>query len=72
MSESDVDIVAIKIIELLKKAGRPLTTRQIEEEINKLGLKCPDTPARYLNQLRLKGVIKGELSVGEKSWIWFI
>ncbi|WEU40919.1 MAG: winged helix-turn-helix domain-containing protein [Candidatus Odinarchaeum yellowstonii] len=71
MNESG-DIIVNKIIELLKKAGRPLTTKQIENEINKLGLKCPDTPARYLNQLRLKGVIKGELSLREKSWIWFI
>ncbi|MEM2907425.1 MAG: hypothetical protein QW739_05075 [Candidatus Odinarchaeota archaeon] len=72
MGESGDDLIIMKIIELLKNAGRPLTTTQIEAEINRMGLKCPDSPARYLNQLRLKGVIKGELSIAEKSWVWFL
>ncbi|MEM2109089.1 MAG: hypothetical protein QW327_01170 [Candidatus Odinarchaeota archaeon] len=72
MGESGDDLIIMKIIELLKNAGRPLTTTQIEAEINRMGLKCPDSPARYLNQLRLKGVIKGELSIAAKSWVWFL
>lgn len=72
MNESGDDLIIMKIIELLKNADRPLTTTQIEAEINRMGLKCPDSPARYLNQLRLKGVIKGRLSIAEKSWVWFL
>jgi len=72
LNESGDDLIIMKIIELLKNADRPLTTTQIEAEINRMGLKCPDSPARYLNQLRLKGVIKGRLSIAEKSWVWFL
>lgn len=66
------DAVALKIVELLKNAGRPLTTVEIEEEVNRLGLKCPDSAARYLNQLRARGQIEGKLSIPRKSWVWWV
>ncbi|MHA1753933.1 MAG: hypothetical protein ACTSYR_00210 [Candidatus Odinarchaeia archaeon] len=65
------DILSKKIVEILSKKARPLTTSEIEDEVNKLGLKCPDNTIAYLNQLRNKGIIKGELSIKQKSWIWW-
>jgi predicted transcriptional regulator len=59
------------VIRILKEKG-PLLTRQIEEEIFKRNLQCPDSTQRTLNKLRIKGSISGELSLRERAWRWWI
>jgi len=68
----NLDEFSKKILGILSNKGIPLTTAQLESEINKLGLKCPDSTVRYLSSLKSKGVIKGKLSVKDKSWIWWV
>jgi repressor of nif and glnA expression len=68
----EYDELSTKIIEILSNKGIPLTTAQIEEEVDKLGLKCPDSAVRYLNSLRIKNIIKGKLSLEDKTWVWWI
>jgi len=60
------------ILSILRKAAKPLSTRDIEGETRKLLVACPDNTPVFLNRLRLKGVIKGQLSPERKGWIWWI
>jgi len=60
------------IISILKTAGKPLTTREIEEETRKRMVSCPDKTPVLLNRLRLKGIVKGQLSVEKRAWIWWV
>jgi len=64
---------AIKLIlSILKAAEKTLTTREIEEQTQKRLVQCPDRTPVFLNRLRLKGIVKGELSPERRGWIWWI
>ena len=60
------------IISILSKAKKPLATREIEENVSGKGKKCPDSAVRFLTKMRYKGIIKGELSMEHRGWIWWI
>jgi len=60
------------ILSILKKADKPLSTRDIEGETRKQLITCPDNTPVFLNKLRLKGIIKGQLSPERRGWIWWI
>ena len=60
------------IMTILKSAGKPLTTRDVEGEIRKTLISCPDSLPVLLNRLRLKGLVKGKLSTEHRGWIWWI
>ncbi len=60
------------ILSILKAAGKPLTTRDIDGEIRKRLVACPDTLPVLLNRLRLKGLVEGKLSPEQKGWVWWI
>jgi hypothetical protein len=59
------------ILDLLKKEGK-LTTQQIKEKTENAGLSCPDEPVRFLNKLRIKGMIQGKISMEHKGWLWWV
>jgi hypothetical protein len=60
------------IIQLLRDAGRPLTTREVQEETQKRLVRCPDSTVVFLNKLRIRGVVHGEMSKERRGWIWWI
>ena len=60
------------VLSILKAAGKPLTTKEIEEETRKRLVQCPDKTPIFLNRLRLKGAIKGQLSPERHGWIWWV
>jgi hypothetical protein len=60
------------ILQILKEAGYPLTTREVQEETQKRLVRCPDSTAVFLNSLRLSGAIHGEMSKERHGWIWWI
>jgi len=60
------------ILDVLRKAGGPLTTREVQAETEKRLVRCPDSTVVFLNRLRSKGVIKGEMSKERRGWIWWI
>ncbi|MCX6642724.1 MAG: hypothetical protein NTV15_04985 [Candidatus Bathyarchaeota archaeon] len=60
------------IIQLLKDAGKPLTSREVQAETEKRLVRCPDTTVVYLNRLRINGVIKGEMNKEKRAWLWWI
>jgi hypothetical protein len=60
------------IIQLLRDAGRPLTTREVQEETQKRLVRCPDSTVVFLNKLRIRGVVHGEMSKERRGWIWWV
>jgi len=60
------------IIQLLRDAGRPLTTREVQAETEKRIVRCPDSTVVFLNKLRIRGEIKGERSSEKKGWVWWV
>jgi repressor of nif and glnA expression len=60
------------ILRVLREAGEPITTREIQKETEKRMVRCPDSTAVFLNRLRVKGVIKGERSRERRGWIWWV
>jgi len=58
------------ILSVLRGAGRPLTTREVQEEVERRMVRCPDSTAVLLNRLRLRGLIRGERSRERRGWIW--
>jgi len=60
------------VISILKETEKPLTTREIEEKTRKRMASCPDKTPVFLNRLRLKGIIEGQLSAERRGWIWWI
>jgi hypothetical protein len=60
------------IIQLLRDAGRPLTTREVQAETEKRLVRCPDSTVVFLNKLRIRSEIKGERSSEKKGWVWWV
>ena len=60
------------ILDILKAAERPLTTREVQAETKKLLVRCPDSTAVFLNRLRSKGIIHGERSREKRGFLWWI
>ena len=60
------------ILNILRNAGKPLTTRDVGLEMQKLKLRCPDTTIVFLNKLRKKGIIKGERNKELRGWVWWV
>ncbi len=69
LKESDAEKL---ILTLLGKAEKPLTTREIEKTVQGKGKQCPDSAVRFLSKMRYKGMIKGEISMEHRGWIWWI
>jgi hypothetical protein len=60
------------IIDILRKAGRPLSTREVQAETQRLLVRCPDSTIVFLNRLRQSGAIHGERSREARGWIWWV
>ncbi len=57
---------------ILREAGGPLTTRELQNEVQKVTSFCPSSSVVGLNILRIAGAIKGKRSEENKGWIWWI
>ena len=60
------------ILKIIRDAGKPLTTREVQAETDKLRVRCPDSTVVFLNRLRINGVINGERSKEKRGWIWWV
>jgi hypothetical protein len=67
--KDDSDFIVTNI---LREAGSPLTTRELQSEVRKVSSFCPSSSVVGLNLLRIAGVIKGKRSKENKGWIWWI
>lgn len=66
------DEAAQMILTILKEAGKPLTTREVQTETQKRLVRCPDSTIVFLNRLRQKGIIYGERNKEARGWIWWV
>ena len=57
---------------ILKEADGPLTTRELQAEVQKVTSFCPSSSVIGLNLLRIAGIIKGKRVEDKKGWIWWI
>ena len=70
MSESKK--VGPELIEsILREAKKPLTTRQLQQEVQRKVPFCATDNVLVLNLMRIRGTIKGKLTEN-RSWIWWI
>ena len=60
------------VTNILREAGVPLTTRELQAEVQKVTSFCPSSSVVGLNLLRIAGVIKGKRAEEKKGWIWWI
>jgi len=60
------------IVEILRAAGEPLTTKGVQAETRKVRVFCPSSSVVGLNMLRRVSVIKGERNQEHKGWIWWV
>lgn len=67
LSENEAEHFVIELLD----SKENMTTRQIEEEASRRNTTCPDAIIRFLNKMKLKGLIKGKLSVEHRGWIWY-
>jgi hypothetical protein len=59
------------IVSILREAKKPLTTRQLQLETQKLVPHCVSSNVVVLNLMRIRGMIKGKRTE-DGSWIWWI
>lgn len=57
------------VISLLKERGS-LTTMQIERLARKDHKRCPDQTVLFLTKMKKKGMIRGEVSLEMRGWLW--
>jgi hypothetical protein len=62
----------LPVVSILKEAGGPLTTRELQAEVKKVISFCPSASVIGLNLLRIAGTIKGKRLPDRKGWIWWI
>lgn len=59
------------IVSILRAADKPLTTRQLQEEVQRLVPRCVSSNVVVLNLMRISGAIKGKRAE-DGAWIWWI
>jgi hypothetical protein len=59
------------IVSILREAKKPLTTRELQHEVQKAVPFCISDNVIALNLMRVRGTIKGKRTEN-RSWIWWI
>ena len=59
------------IVSILREAKEPMTTRQLQQEVQKQVPFCVSDNVIVLNMMRIRGTIKGKRTEN-RSWIWWI
>jgi hypothetical protein len=57
------------VMMVLRKHG-PMTTMQIESLASVEGRRCPDQTVLFLTKMKRKGLIRGEVSLERRGWLW--
>lgn len=67
MSEAEASAFILRLL----GDGARRTTQEVEAATNAGGVQCPDSPARFLMKLQLKGLIEGQLDPSARGWVWW-
>jgi len=57
------------VVDALRQHG-PMTTMQIESLASVEGRRCPDQTVLFLTKMKRKGLIRGEVSLERRGWLW--
>jgi hypothetical protein len=58
-----------RLLDLLREKG-PLTTAEIEREINRIKGSCPDGAVKTLMRLKSRGKVEGSMVPEKRGWVW--
>ena len=67
MSEGGANAFILKFL----ADGRRRSTLEVESATNAGGVQCPDSPAKFLMKMQLRGLIDGELDPKARGWVWW-
>ena len=69
-----IDPISEAILDIIKKAGEPLETKEIQEKLENSIPNVTRTKVFYrLTNLRGEGIIKGKfVGPGKGVWIWWV
>jgi hypothetical protein len=59
------------IVSVLREAGQPLTTKQLQGDVKKVQPRCLASSVVALNLMRIRGTIKGKRAE-DRSWVWWV
>ena len=59
------------IVAILTEAGKPLTTRELPDEVKKIHSFCLSSSVVALNLMRIKGTIKGKRAEN-RTYVWWV
>jgi hypothetical protein len=59
------------VISILRDAGEPITTRQLQNEVKKVVPRCLASSVIALNLMRIRGTIKGKRAE-DRKWVWWV
>ncbi len=59
------------VIQLLRARG-PSSTMEVEKLARKEHRRCPDQTVVFLTKMKKKGLIKGEVSLEKRGWLWSV
>jgi len=57
------------VLSFLTREG-PMTTAEIDRAAADEGRRCPDQTVLFLTKMKRKGLIKGEVSLEKRGWLW--
>jgi hypothetical protein len=67
MSEGEANAFILKFL----GDGRRHSTVEVEGATSAGGVQCPDSPAKFLMKMQLRGLIEGELDPKARGWVWW-
>jgi len=71
MKELSVEDGEAIIISILREKGTKLTAWELDNIVKGRDSRCPDEIVIFLAKMRQKGLIKGEISMERRGWVWW-
>ena len=68
MSEGEANAFILKFL----ADGKRRSTTEVEAATNGGGVQCPDSPAKFLMKMMMRGLIEGELDPKARGYVWWV
>ena len=68
MTEGEASAFILKFL----AGGRRRSTAEVEAATSGEGVQCPDSPAKFLMKMQLRGLIEGQLDPKARGYVWWI
>jgi hypothetical protein len=67
MSEGEASSFILRFL----SDGKRHSTLEVEGATTAQGVQCPDSPAKFLMKMQMRGIIGGELDAKARGWVWW-